>query len=273
MSPDLTPESMFRVHGFAQAGDDVGLRMGLGDWVLDDTGAQCPGALGVFLDDAVGHQVFLARPSRRHGSVTSELSLDFLPGAWSGDELQAVPRSSTVQAGGAFTRCEAVDATGQVVAVVSNWGRFIELGHGVDIADEMPTTPGTVPDPALRTLDLLGGRPQADAHGATLELAGTARLANPMGIVHGGIVVCASERVAHAAVSEMSGDTEWRAGSLRVHYLRPTPVQPDVRWRAQVVHHSRSVAVVRVQGGPDGARTCTEATVTFRRDEPSQKTG
>lgn len=269
MSPDITPESMFRVHGFEQAGHDVGLRMGLGDWVLDDSGEQCPGALGVFLDDAVGHQVFLARPSSRHSSVTSELSLDFLPGAWSGDELRAVPSSSAVTAGGAFTRCEAVDAKGHVVAVVSNWGRFIELRQADgsnDVVEELPSTSGPAPDPALRTMDLLGARPQTCAGGAVLTLDGTARLANPMGIVHGGIVVCASERVAHAAVSDTSGDSAWRAGSLRVHYLRPTPVHADVHWRAQVVHRSRSVAVVRVLGGQDGARTCTDATVTFRRD-------
>lgn len=265
MSPDLTPESMFRVHGFERTGVDRGLRMGLGDWVLDDSAAQCPGALGVFLDDAVGHQVFLARPSRRHGSVTSELSLDFLPGAWSGEKLRAVPGSSVVEAGGAFTRCEAVDERGHVVAVVSNWGRFIALGDGVDIADELPTIPGATPDPALRTLDLLGARPQTGAGGAVLTLDGSARLANPMGIVHGGIVVCASERTAHAAVCDVTADPSWRAGSLRVHYLRPTPVDPDVRWRAEMVHRSRSVAVVRVLGGPHGGPTCTDATVTFRR--------
>lgn len=268
MSPELTPESMFRVHGFERAGDDVGLRMGLGDWALDDAGQQCPGALGVFLDDAVGHQVFLARPTSRHGSVTSELSLDFLPGEWVGEELRAVPGSSVVEAAGAFTRCEAVDERGHVVAVVSNWGRFIELRRGdgaADIADELPTTPGVVPDPTLRALDLLGARPQAGADGAVLNLDGSARLGNPMGIVHGGIMACASERVAHAAVAEVTEDPSWRAGSLRVHYLRPTPLRPDVCLRAQVVHRSRSVAVVRVLGGPDGARPCTEATVTFRR--------
>lgn len=256
---------MFRVHGFERNGDDAGLRMDLGAWVLDDSGAQCPGALGVFLDDAVGHQVFLARPDRRHGSVTSELSLDFLPGEWSGDQLRAVPSSSVVEAGGAFTRCEVVDDRSHVVAVVSNWGRFISLGDGVDITDELPIAPGAAPDPTLRSLDLLGARPQPSGGRAVLTLDGSPRLANPMGIVHGGIVVCASERTAHAAIADVTADPSWRAGSLRVHYLRPTPVNPDVHWRAEVVHRSRSVAVVRVLGGLDGGPTCTEATVTFRR--------
>ena len=255
-----TPESMFRVTGFEHAGAGARITMRTGDWMLDDAGVPCSGALGVFLDDAVGHQVFSVRPGDGHASVTSELSIDVaVPPPWTGPELVATGWTTSRTEGGAFTQCTVADPAGATVAVVSNWGRFVPLPPGTPVWNPDPSTPE--PDPALRVAQLLGSRPERTAEGAVLRLTGGAELANPMGVVHGGIVACASERTA-AAVLDRPGS--WWAASIRVHYLRPTPLRADVVLTASVVHRGRTVTVVRVVGGPVGGRPCTDATITFR---------
>lgn len=255
-----TPEAMFRVAGFEHAGVDARITLQVGDWLLDDAGVPCTGALGVFLDDAVGHQVFLARPDAGHASVTSELSIDVaVAPPWTGPELVAAGWTTSRTVGGAFTQCAVADPDGTTVAVVSNWGRYVALPPGAPVWAPEPRT--RWPDPALRVAALLGSRPERTPDGAVLRLTGRSELANPMGIVHGGIVACASERVAAATLDDPAA---WWAGSLRVHYLRPTPLSPDVVLTATVVHRGRTVTVVRVVGGTAGGRPCTDATVTFR---------
>jgi uncharacterized protein (TIGR00369 family) len=255
-----TPEAMFRVTGFEHAGPDARITMRTGDWLLDDAGVPCSGALGVFLDDAVGHQVFTTRPDDAHASVTSELSIDVaLPPPWTGPELVAQGWTTSSTGRGAFTQCRVTDSDGAIVAVVSNWGRFVALPPGVPVWSPDPSTPE--PDPALRVSQLLGSRPERTADGAVLRLTGGPELANPMGIVHGGIVACASERTAAATLDDPA---TWWAASIRVHYLRPTPLSPEVELTASVVHRGRTVTVVRVVGGPVGGRPCTDATITFR---------
>ena len=255
-----TPESMFRVTGFEHAGADAVITMRTGDWMLDDSGVPCSGALGVFLDDAVGHQVFVARPGDGYASMTSELSIDVVvPPPWTGPELVARCWTTSRTAGGAFTQCTVTDPAGTTVAAVSNWGRFVALAPGTPVWSPDPRIPE--PDPALRVAGLLGSRPERTADGAVLRLTGGAELANPMGIVHGGIVACASERTAAATLDEPA---DWWASSIRVHYLRPMPLNPGVELTATVLHRGRTVTVARVVGGPAGGRTCTDATITFR---------
>lgn len=263
-----TPESMFRISGLDRTLRRTGplaggpaLRMRTGDWMLDADGLACSGALGVLLDDAAGQQVFLSRRDLTQVSVTSELSLDVLvPPPWAGPELSAHGWVEAADGTGAFTQVRAHDGEGRLVAVATNWGRFVTLGSPV--TGEVPAHLGPEPGASLRVADLLGAVPVATGEDtASLGLDGDPRLANPMGMVHGGIVACAAERTAAAAVDRPG----WWAASLRVHYLRPTPLEPGVRLSATVSHRTRSLAVVRVLTRSAAGRVSSEANLTFRR--------
>jgi uncharacterized protein (TIGR00369 family) len=93
-----------------------------------------------------------------------------------------------------------------------------------------------------------------------LHLTTGPNVANPLGNLHGGIVLCLSEIAASMAVRSESDPLD--AASMHIAYVRPGPVAGTVRFRTQVAYRGRTSAVVRVEClRPDG-KACAVATVT-----------
>lgn len=91
-------------------------------------------------------------------------------------------------------------------------------------------------------------------------------LGNPLGNLHGGLSLCASELVASTAVP--TWDAPWTTESLRIQYLRPVPAGSDIVFTAMVRHAGRTRAVVDV-AGTVGGRLCTLAHLAGRPAPPA----
>jgi uncharacterized protein (TIGR00369 family) len=120
------------------------------------------------------------------------------------------------------------------------------------------------PDP-LSTADLLGATMRRHDGGVTLTLAGSPDLSNPMGNLHGGISLCASE-IAGLAVLQTSAHPLVTA-SIHIAYLRSVPVDAEVSFRAAALHRGRTLGVAQVVSYNSAGKACTMATVTCH--EPS----
>ncbi len=214
-----------------------------GPWLANRAGVPVAGALGILVDDVLGYSIVRARAEGRW-PVSSENSLEIVRPLAFGvghGPLQATT-DGTVRTDdvGGHSAGTVTDADGEVVAVCAQRGRWVPF---TDLA------PHTAPHVGLGAAcleDLLGGAPTAAHDGAVLRLTVGPVLVNPLGNLHGGISLCASDLVASAAVR--TWDTPWTTESLRIQYLRPVPAGSIVEFTAVVRHVGRTRAVVDVAG-------------------------
>ncbi len=255
----LGAEQAFRLRDLETTADQVTGVMPPGPWLADRHGTPVAGSLGVLVDDVLGYALIRARAADGW-SVSSEISidvvrpLDFTPVA---EPLQAatVGARSFDPLGGHTSGT--VSAAGEIVAVCAQRGRWVPF-DGVLAAGSPPPVDL---DGATCVEDLLGGTPDPVEGGAALRLQVGPVLQNPLGNMHGGLSLCASDLVAGAAVTTWA--TPWLTESLRIQYLRPVPAGADVVFTAAVRHAGRTRAVVDVTGVV-GGRVCTLAHVTGR---------
>lgn len=254
------PEEAFRLSDLRTDLEHVSAGMPTGTWLADRRGTPLAGALGVLVDNVLGYSLNRDRP---HGtwSVSGEISLEVVRPLDLAGEAGPL-HATTVGASyyddlGGVVAGTVTDARGDVVLTCSQRGRWIPMAGGFG---GQPVPPFDLPD-ATCVEDLLGATPVTVDGGATLDLLAGPALTNPLGNLHGGISLCASDLAASAAVGGWA--TPWLTESLRIQFLRPVPAGSTVEYAAVVRHAGRTRAVVDVAGTVAG-RLCTLAHVTGR---------
>lgn len=250
------PERSFRIARAAVEGEVVSSSMATGPWLNGPAGRPVGGALGVLVDNVLGYAIMLDRPAD-HWSVSSEISIDVCgPIPADGTRLVAEARLLHSHSRGGISTGSVVDDRGRLVAACRQHGRWAQPLFAEPRLDD---TPDGWQGPE-HLLDLLGTRVKTTAAGAELDLVATAELVNPLGNLHGGIALCASDVVAHAALAAAGRPSD--TASVHIAYVRPVPQGATVRFDASVAHSGRSFAVVTVTATNEAQKPCTIATVT-----------
>lgn len=253
-------ESMLRVRGVRYDGrrDLAVASMTCGPWTLDPDGQPSVGALGVLVDDVFGCAVIAHRPDDSWG-ITTEISLDFCsPLPADGSDVTAQAQAVHLDARGGLAQGTVTGADGRTLAVGTQRSRFV------------PGVPGFRPAPVADAdadsaaadglLDLLEVSSVRHEGGITLELPTGPCVANPVGNLHGGILLGVSELAGRLAVR--SDEHPLQTASLHIAYLRPTPLTGGVRFTTQVLYRGRTSAVTKVRAVRADGKACSVATVT-----------
>jgi uncharacterized protein (TIGR00369 family) len=253
------PELIFRVARPVAEGGAVSSSMPVGPWLNGPSGRPLAGALGVLIDNVLGHAIMLRRPPGGW-SVSTEISLDLCDPVPDGTHvLTAEGRGDHSDATGGVASCSVTDGSGRLIALCRQHGRWIQIPSSAvpSGASAQAARPVAAPESLA---DLLG-TPAADGDGsAQLDLAVTRDLANPLGDLHGGITLCACDLVAQAALTAVAGPP--RTTSIHVAYTRPVPGDTVVRFAGRVLHRGRAFAVVQVTAANESGKPCAIATVT-----------
>jgi uncharacterized protein (TIGR00369 family) len=90
---------------------------------------------------------------------------------------------------------------------------------------------------------------------------------NPIGTLHGGVALCASEVAAHKAwaLSPKHPGEDFHTASIRISYLRPGDLEGDLTLKVTTLHASRSVVLADVQLRNPGGEVATRALCTLHR--------
>lgn len=258
----VTPQRLFRMRppqrldGFNRLTMDI---EGLDSWAASPTAT-----LGILVDDILGFTLW-DRRGERSGLVTADLSVDFVtPTGWHGPELHADGRVVAVTADGGTSSTEIRDSAGTLIATGTAWGNFVDAGTDRSATVVRPlATAASVPAASVAPLVRIGGRIERDGEHPRLIVPPNQALANKLGVMHGGIQACAIDLIGNAAVS--APDTPMHTASLRINFFRPSPVDADLVFTAEVIRAGRAVAVARVTSTDADGRVCAVATVTCRR--------
>jgi uncharacterized protein (TIGR00369 family) len=257
------PERFFRVGRPTADGEVISSSLPAGPWLNGPAGRPLAGALGVLIDNVAGYVLVLGRPPGGW-SVSAEITLDLMrPLPSDGSVLTAQGIVRHADDVGGFASASITDASGRLVAVCTQHGRWLKGAPAVcdDVSAGTGASAGRADLPPGDDLaGYLGGQLQTAEGGALFELTVTPELTNPLGNLHGGITLCACDLVAQAAVGAAGGPP--RTASVHVAYPRPVPVGAWVRFAAQVVHLGRAFGVVRVTAHNDSGKPFAIATVT-----------
>ncbi|WP_368680219.1 hotdog fold thioesterase (plasmid) [Rhodococcus opacus] len=251
-------EALFRVADVTGDATHGVTEMTTGAWLSDERGRACRGSLGVVMDDVMGHLVSSATPEGQW-SVSTEIHLDFIDNPpTDGSVLHAESTLITRGANGGLAGGRVVDSDGRLI--VSGSTRL----QNVAIAQEpraVRRTPDALRDRReARSIGELLGAVQRREDGATrLELGPSEFIANPLGNIHGGVLLCASEMT---GMSALPAAADFHTTSIHIAYLRPCPADEQVTFVPKVLHHGRSLGVVQVMGLNRVGKICTTATVT-----------
>lgn len=214
------------------------------------------GWLGVLADFATGRAVQGAVPADR-GIRTATLHLETGRARMcSGDVVEAIARVKDVDRGAVLAVADLQTADGQLVASVS--ARFIVVpGVVAPIAVLTPDDVVTGGDLA----DLLGvDKLEATPQRARLRSMAADWMANPYGIVHGGIPVALIDL--GAAACELGAG--FRTLSLDINLHRPARIGGEMIVDAVVRRAGARVAVIEVEIAQE--HVIASATVTLGRD-------
>jgi uncharacterized protein (TIGR00369 family) len=260
------PERFFRVSRPTADGEVISSSLPAGPWLIGPSGRPLAGALGVLIDNVAGYVLVLGRPPGGW-SVSAEITLDLMrPLPSDGSVLTARGVVRHADEVGGFASASITDASGQLVAVCTQHGRWLKgapaAGDDVPPSTGIPARSSVGPPPGEDLAGYLGGQLQTAEGGALFELTVTPELTNPLGNLHGGVTLCACDLVAQAAVGAARGPA--RTASIHVAYPRPVPAGAKVRFAAQVVHLGRAFGVVRVTAhNDDNGKLFAIATVTM----------
>lgn len=250
--PRGRPENLFDVGPVLAESGRARASMPTGPWLRGRDGRLSPAGLGVLLDDVLGQAVLIKRPAGLW-SVTTELNIDIVaPLPADGHTVTATASPVLLDDAGGLARAEVRDAADRCLAVGTTWGRFIT---GI---------PDAVFDPPELPDDIARGECLSDllqvriSDTGLLDLPSRADLGNPQGVVHGGVLLCLAVMSAEQALQ----DSRLEIASVRVVYLRPAV--NELKVVPVIVHHGRSLGVIRVDVTNAAGALCTSATVTAR---------
>jgi uncharacterized protein (TIGR00369 family) len=265
--PGSGPEGLFALDGLTADGGTVRGGMITGPWMAGPGGRPGAGCLGVLVDDVLGYALIARRPQERW-SVSTEISIDVLgPVPGDGTRLQAETELLITDAQGGLASGRVLDESGRVIALCRQRGRFVPqlpLSGAEAALTGGPQLPA--PDPAAGTdaASLLGLR-WAGPGSPEPVLEVTDRLANPLGNLHGGVSLCASELVAIEAL--LPSGPPLVTASVHIAYLRPSPIGTVASFTATVQHRGRTLGIVQVVGTNQAGKICTIATITAHQPE------
>lgn len=221
-----------------------------GRWLTDDDGRPAAGALAVLLDVAWGQSIILHRHPD-HFTVTTELSVDFCaPLPLDGRTIHAESHIVAHDDAGGLSSGRAFDDSGVTIALGTTWHLFTPAVPTPTAATTTATPPSATSLGAL--LDL------HPAPSGKIVIPPDPRYANPLGVLHGGILAAVCEISARTAIDSPGLAT----AALRVRYHRPGT--GAVTFTPQARHVGRRFAAVDVEARDADNRTCGSATVTFR---------
>lgn len=251
-------ETAFRVGPVVADGDWIRVEMQTGEWVDGPDGRPSFGSLGVLIDDMLGYAIVRARPAG-HWATSTEIHAEFsdhIPD--DGTALHAESRVVVLDPASGLAQGRVFDASGRTIALASQRLRFIPgTPAALDATDS--ASPGFTARGGS-TLAQLGGVIERHDRGASLTFPLGPAVCNPMGTLHGGIMLCATELAgSHAVQSE---EFPLTTAAVHIAYVRPGPVDGEVTFEATTVHRGRSLAVAHVVSCNAEGKVCTYATVT-----------
>jgi uncharacterized protein (TIGR00369 family) len=253
------PEVLFRV------GETTGDRqtstgsMALGPWLAEPDGLRAAGSVGVLVDDVFGGVLLTNRPPG-HWASSTELSVDFVSPMPSDDRpITAVAGSVRLDRAGGLALGRVTGADGRVIAIGSTRVRFLPAAGRFDPlvpADSLALSDVPIHD-VLQVVAVT-----TDA-GPCLALTGDARVSNPAGTVHGGVLLWLAELAGLRAVQSEAHPLH--TTSIHLVFLRPAPLRQELRFTTEILHRGRTLAVVQVAGRRADGKVCALATVTCQR--------
>ncbi|MFC0247517.1 PaaI family thioesterase [Citricoccus parietis] len=225
--------------------------MAPGPWSREQDGRFAAGVLGVLADNVLA-QAVLAHRHPDMWAVTTELAFDFFAPPVEGQKLTASATVLVVDAGGGGSRGRIIDESGGAVADVTFWGRFVE-GVPQAVVDQhrapsLEVRPGSL-------AELLG----LERDGDQMVLRERSELVNPLGMMHGGVLVPTLEQAAVELGARPEGMV---TASMRINYLRPA--SGDILVAVRQIHRGRTFASAEATAlRPDG-KMAAWALLTFR---------
>lgn len=253
-------ESAFRVGPIRADGDTIHAAMQTGSWTEGPDGRPSFGSLGVLVDDMLGYAIVKARPEG-YWATSTEIHVEFsdhIP--LDGTPLYAESQAVVLDPSSGLAQGQIFDSSGRTIAIGSERLRFIP---GTPAALAMAANPASAPVFAPRqgnTLEQLDGALNRHNGGASLTFPLGPAVSNPMGTLHGGIMLCATEMVGRHAVQ--SKEHPLMTAAVHIAYLRPGPVEGRVTFEATTVHRGRRLAVAQVVSHNAEGKMCTHAMVT-----------
>lgn len=224
------------------------------------------GPLAVLVDD-VGGIVNSYRAASHEWPVTSELSMELVPGA--SDLIQAHP-DVAVQA--SAWPVGPKGATALSMCTITH--RETEIGCGTVRSFYVPRPammPGRRVDSLKRTpttslAQLMAVSTESRAAGDTvLRQFSDPFLVNAVGSLHGGVATAGMELVASASVNADSLAAPMRTGSVRVNFLRPFIADETSRYVGTAVRIGRQTALADARALDGDGKVCLTARVTAYR--------
>lgn len=276
---DAGPEGTFLVGPPAMTGTGAAASvtgsMLTGPWLNGPAGTAPGGVLGVLIDGVSAFAVLLGRP-HASWSVSAEISLDMCgPLPADGSVLAADARLFYADKDGGLAAGTVTGEQGQTVALYRQHNRWVsappELA-AVEIAALLPRSPGEIPAPlngpgeagaCANLVELLDARIHAADGGAIVDIPATAGLTNPLGNLHGGVIMTAVDLAAQAALLSVGGPT--RTASVHVAYPRPVTGGTTARFDARITNRGRSLGIVQVTALNEKGKPAIIATVTTAR--------
>lgn len=245
------PERSFRVSDVGGRATGCSARMRTGPWTSGADGRPSPAALGVLLDVAIGGAA-VAHAPQGHWGVTIDLYASFgarMPG--DGSDLALLARSTHHDRGSAIAAGEVLTDDGRVVATAVQRVRFVA---GAPRTDTAPAAAVAGDGDLLGTIG--AHRSTATVDEVELLVATTAGLANPAGVVHGGIQFALAAEAAALAAPELD------LSSVHVAYVRPCALGDELRVRTSTSYRGRTAALVEVRCLRTDGKAASVATVT-----------
>ncbi|MDI6909234.1 hotdog domain-containing protein [Nocardioides sp.] len=202
-------------------------------------GLPAAGSIGVLVDDALGFAIIGASTGHLW-SVSLEVSIDFLHPLPSAPlRLLATGRPGNEVAGyghGAVTTSD-----GTVVAHARQHGRYVPAPHS------FPELPASSAERFPDTIeDLLATEVHHVDGAVVLRLADAGPWLNGLGVLHGGVAICAAE--AAAAHATLDAATTMQTTSMTLAFTRPMSGEHDLEFRARTLHGGRTARVIEVVG-------------------------
>ena len=256
------PEALLHVGDVGGSARAASGTMESGPWNLGPDGRPAFGALGVLIDVVWGGAAVACAPPGEWGMSTEmEASFGQTPPA-DGSPMRAHGEAVHRDALGALATGSVRAADGSVIAVGTQRTRFAPAAPRPRPID--PATQAALPGRGIA--DLLGLDTDGDG---PLTFGAGPSVSNPAGVVHGGILFCASELTASRALGAAAAGLA--PSSLQIIYLRPGTIGEEIRCAAEVVYRGRTAAAVHVRCvRPDG-KACSVATLSYGAVGPSNR--
>jgi acyl-coenzyme A thioesterase PaaI-like protein len=240
------PDDLFGLGEMRQCSDGVGGRMTLGDWAGGPDGRTAVGALGVLADEVLGYALMASLPQDAW-SISTEIWIDVI-GELPAPHAGVIGHACPVEAG-SFSTGELRDGGGRTFALCRQRGRYAPR----PAAGVAPVVAAAGPVGGLDAL--LGLRPDRGA----FVLESRPDLANPNGMLHGGVSLAASEVVATRHRVESGSDL--RTSAVHIAHTRGIPSGAEVVFRCEPRYAGRTLQITDVVGTV-ADKVCTVATVT-----------